>query len=599
MPPLHPKRFTRIVRAISTAIALQLTLAPVAPSVQAKLAGVYCPILLDARHDPDLMSRLESKSRMRKKKKLMPDGSASREVSIVTLLERKAGQMGGMDEQPDPAAGFVLKAGDPLLKPGMEPGVYWTNSGRYVTRTESITRGAQGGRRLGEKYELVMQYRAPDGTILHQQGGYADPDSSWGWDVRFEIQVDDHGREELVLTQGAMPLVDGKLPGIKAHNNMRARAVFKIDRVEDGRIYATYEGPILDYHPDKSGDWIQYETVKGPKGEPIHIVKSAHGYGENYIPDLKDPQRMWKDEYGYTVRIFDMVVQETHVRWPNGHVEKIPSRTRGIAYRMDPKNPSKRVPAGTKLPNGEPADHGIVIVSEELPTTGQPAKSTLRIQDRYMKDAEVLEVRTLNMDGTVTVQKNPKGPVRITLVEGFNMVPGIVRLPSGKEFHVGTFSASEYTWGGILDDGTKPGRYGSYVAFRERRAGPLGLFKVVTDKNGNDFHDFLEAFGELYGFGWGPGRPQAYQDEFGHWWMDVHAVDTDLLRKDLPKAGFPDTPEKFADGYRRQKIRVPIKWVEKNGMPAFEIDDPQVMSEIRQYLKKKAAEATRAKKRAA
>jgi hypothetical protein len=509
-------------------------------------------------------------------------------VKIKTNIQRRAEQSKGLDESADPAAPFTLSETDER-PPGLPAGTYWLNSGQYGFYSKDVNSGLRGGPRATTRFEIVYLHETPGGKILPQQGGYADPDSSWGWDGRFELQPKEGGGTELVITQGAMELPtkhEGVRPGgpemplIKWHNFSRNRHVFKPLKFENGKLYALDQGSILDMKPvdplGQEGDWVAYDPA-------TKQLKHAHGYGENFIPDPGDPRRIWKDEYGYPIRIFDMVVEQTNLQMLDGSIHKVPSATRAIAFRMDPKNPSKRVASGTKLPNGEPADLGIVIMSEENPTDpSTPLPSTIRMED--LGRAKNVERRTVNPDNTVTVLIDP--PVKsATLIEGFNPVPGIVTLPSGKKYYLGTFSASEYTAGAKPETGEKLWRYGSYLSFRAASDGPLGKYVPVTriTSKGLDLADVLEDFTELYALSWGAGRPQIYQDDDGRWWADVHAVDTDLLRKGIPKAGYPQSARVFADEYRRLKISVPIRWTEKEGQPWFEIDDPAVNAAIEDY----------------
>lgn len=57
----------------------------------------------------------------------------------------------------------------------------------------------------------------------------------------------------------------------------------------------------------------------------------------------------------------------------------------------------------------------------------------------------------------------------------------------------------------------------------------------------------LELFTEHYKLSWGAGRPQAYQDDSGEWWLDVHAVDVDLLPEGSLASGYPASAQMFAD----------------------------------------------------
>jgi hypothetical protein len=513
--------------------------------------------------------------------------------------------MGGFDESADPAAPFWFGKNDPR-PPGMPAGVYWSNSGKYFFRSDSIDAGLHGGPRASERFEFVFEYRTPDGKIVAQRGGYADADSSWGWDGRFEYQPDGEGGYELVVTQGAMELPAkmrgahpgvGELPEVAKHNASRSRHVFKPIKFADGKLYLLDQGSILGNVPDLNGDWISFETTTGADGKAVHRLTSAHGYGENFIPLASDPRKMATDEFGYPIRIFDMVTAEAHLeRTVNGRTvfAKEPVTTRSIAYRMDPKNPAKRVARGTLLPNGKPADEGIVIMAEDLPENpNQPLKSTVRMAN--LKKGKIVELRTVNMDGTVKVNRDFHGNLSATLVEGFNPVAGAVTFPSGKKYYLGTFSASEYTAGAVAPDGGKKFRYGAYLGFRPAEEGFLGRYRPVTEMtdHGVDFADTLEDFTELYGLAWGTGRPQAYQDDLGNWWLDVHFVDADLLKEGLPRSGYPVDASDFADGYRRHKASIPIRWTERNGQPWLEIDDPDVAAALVKYRAAKARRAGR------
>ncbi len=577
-----------------------------APAVP--FSPVYCPLLFRIGDLPTQF-RLTQKSNWRMMD-LNLNAPPERRVKMRTNIDRRAGQLGGMDESADPAAPF--KFGKKEVRPeGMPAGAYWTNSGKYFFRSDSVTSGLHGGGSATETFEFVFMHETPDGKIVHQSGGYAAPDSSWGWDGRFELQPVGAGKYELVITQGSMEqprkMRGGaqsaqELPEVSKNNASRSRHLFKPIKFEEGKLYVLDQGPILGNVPDINGDWISFEPVVGKSGETTNRLTHAHGYGENYFPVAGDPRKIATDEYGYPVRVFDMVTAEVHIeRIVNGEkvIKKEPATTRSIAYRMDPKNPSRRVPPGTLLPNGKPADEGIVIMAEDLPEApGTPLKSTRRMMN--LADGKLLEVRKVDMDGTVRIAKNVDGlpaeeRLPSTLVEGFNPVPGVVTLPSGKKYYLGTFSASEYTAGALAKDGKKDFRYGTYIGFRPAEDGFLGRYRPVTamTDQGLDFADALEDFTELYGLGWGAGRPQAYQDEAGKWWMDVHFTDNDLIGEGLPTSGFPARHEDFADAYRRHKATLPIRWTEKNGQPWFEIDDPAVESALKKFRARKAAKAAR------
>lgn len=562
-------------------------------AAEPKIAAVYCSLLLK-KSDPQLLLRLKAKSRWHQ----ADIGTLlERRVKLRTNLQRKAGQRKGLDESADPAAPFTIGKNDPHV-PGMPLGVYWSNSGQYFFHSPTISAGLHGGPRATRRYEFVYMYRTPDGRIVHQQGGYADAGSSWGWDGRFEYQPDGNGGYELVVTQGSMELPSkmrgapadaADLPEVSKHNASRSRHVFKVVKFENGKLYLLDEGSILGNRPDINGDWISYETKRLPDGRVIHLESSAHGYGENFIPLATDHRKLWSDEFGYPIRIFDLVTREVHIeKWVDGKkiIVKEPATTQSVAYRMDPKNASKRVARGILLPNGKAADEGILIMAEDLPKNpGVIMKSSVRMKQL---SGNLVEVRTLNLDGTVLVERGGTQAYTSTLVEGFNPVPGVVKFPSGHSYYLGTFSASEYTAGAKPEKGKKQWRYGAYLGFRFADVGPLGRYTPVIEETveGRDFVDFLEEFTELYGLSWGAGRPQVYRDERGGWWLDVHFVDTDRLPEGLPKAGYPEHSSDFADAYRRHKASLPIRWVEKNGQPAFEIDDPAVHAEILRYRKK-------------
>ncbi len=584
-------RFVRGSRWFFLSVCLGLSSG--AYSAPPKLSGVYCPLLAAPQKDPQQLDRLLTKSEWRRRKILLKNGAAPDEIVFLSNLERRAGQMGGKQESADPSDYFKFSKNDPLLPAGMPAGVYSSNSGKYFYRYDSFEDAHLGGQGAAETFEFVYQHRLPDGRIVAQSGEYAAPDSSWGWDGRFEIQTDIDGRDELVITQGAMELPRklrganadaGDLPKISRHNYARTRHVFKVEKFENGKLYVIDQGSILGMEPDATGDWISYQAVRRSDGATQNLLKHAHGYGENFIPDPKDTRRMWKDDDGYVIRIFDMVVEEVHVEWPGGRIEKIPSKTRAIGYRMDPRDPSKKVAPGTLLSNGKPADAGIVFMSEELPgRPGSVAKSARR--GHSIAGAKVLEVRTVNMDGTVTVEKNPTRPITISLVEGFNPVAGEVTLPSGKRVYLGTYSAGEYTWGGILENGDKPGRYGTYIGYRLVEEGRVGPYRPVTElrKGEMDFLDHFEDLTEYANLIWGIGRPQAYKTPFGKWRVIAHAGDGDTLRKGLPKAGYPASHKDFDEGYRRMKIDIPIRWGELNGEPVIELNDLTVREKVRQY----------------
>ena len=580
-------------------LLLSLVIGIRAIPAQASLVDtVYCywKVLVADEH-ADL--RRAWKLEMRKKISERLDHS-DRQVSIKTNIDRQAGEIGGRDESADPAAPFVIRKGDPRPR-GMPNGTYWSNSGKYLYRSDTILSGNSGGLEASEIFEMVYLHRKSDGTLVAQTGDYAS--GSWGWDGRFVYEEGKDGKIRLKVTQGAMDLpweLEGgarkknlpDLPAVGPQNYSRSRHSFVPWKFEDGKLYVIDEGSILGGAANTKGDWLNIRQSVDASGKKIFTLIRAHGYGENFIPSVEDPRKMWKDEEGYPIRIFDLVTREIHIRRPNGHLEKIPATTGSIAYRMDPKNPSKRVAEGVKLRDGSAANAGIVIATGALDgAPGGLAPASLR--DHDLTNGVIEEERIVHMDGTVEVRPFPKSVDPATLVEGLNIAPGVIRLPNGKEFYVGTFSAGEYTAGGVrkLQDLSESARrYGVYLAFRPAETGPLGRYEIATEKRPDgtlDFADCLQEFTEFFGFGWGVGRAQAYQDEKGRWWIDAHGVDLDLLPPHLP-AGDPRDWDAFTKVYRRLKLSIPIRWVEKNGMPSFVVDDPAVERALEKFREERS-----------
>jgi len=547
--------------------------------------GVYAPAINELRprlgaltpDDEKKIWRMRAKTAWRRADTAPAGAPAERRPKIKTNIERKAFQSGGLDESADAAPPFVIGKSDPRPA-NMPEGAYWLNSGRSGYYSPTINGGLRGGPRASERFEIVYQFRSPSGQIVAQRGGYAAPNSSWGWDGRFEYQPLPQGGHELIVTQGSMELpskLQGAQPGspdlpqVWEDNPTRSRHIYRIEKYQPAtrsrpaRLYVTDEGSILNKRPSTERRWIEADA----SGTLTH----AHGYGENFIPDPRDPRKMWVDPDGYTWRVFDMVTEETTVRMPDGSIRMNPTETRSVGYRMDPKNPSKVVPRGTKLPNGDPADAPVFFTSPFFPGTRKPLPSAVRTL--FDNQGTPIERRVIGLDGKVSLQTENLKATPPVLVEGFNHAPRAVVI-EGESYYVMTGSGGEYTSGGIRVGTETPTQYGAYLVYRPFKAGPIGEYTPALNAAGDDFEDMLRAATEGYGWSWGLGRPQTYQDELGRWWVDAHGVDVDLLPAHLPQSGYPPSAKDFQDRYRRLKISIPIQWIKRNGQPAFKVDWP-------------------------
>lgn len=172
-------------------------------------ASVYAPVIdeWNARGTKLSLSENEKLWRMHRKAEWrLPDAGPEgappeNRIKLLTQRDRKAYQWGGEDEKADPAAPFTMKKGYPRPK-GMPLGSYNLSSGSWGLRYESTA--AMLRNETPTEFEIVYQQVTHDGQIVTQHGGYADPNSSRGWDGRLEYQPDGKGRREIVITQGAM-----------------------------------------------------------------------------------------------------------------------------------------------------------------------------------------------------------------------------------------------------------------------------------------------------------------------------------------------------------------------------------------------------------
>jgi hypothetical protein len=480
----------------------------------------------------------------------------------------------------------------------MPAGVYQLSSGNHAYLFKSTQDLLKNKR--PEAFEIVYQQQTRDGKWVTQTGGYAAPDSSRGWDGRFEYQPNGKGGYELIVTQGSMELPVNfrgtasnarELPHVAEDNPTRSRHIYTpvqwipASKGKRAQLVVRDQGSILNMQPSVERRWIEIDETTG---KLLH----AHGYGENFVPDPADPRKMWVDPDGYTWRIFDMVTAETKIKNPDGTFRYIPTETRSVAFRMDPKNPSKKVPDGVLLPNGKPANAPVFLTHNYFPGTNTPIPATVRYA--FDTRGHAVEKRVLQEDGTVKVisENVPQGEPAV-LTEGFNLVPGTVRI-GNKEYFLGTNSAGEYTSGGV-PDGKKETQYGSYLWVRSKEEGPIGPYRPILTSDGKDFHDMTKELTQMYGMSWGIGRGQAFKDdvfnvvyENGRYWLKAHGVDVDLLAADHPQMGYPETAKQFADDYRRHQLTIPISFVEKDGKPSIQVDDPKVMRDLAEWRKRRA-----------
>jgi len=560
--------------------------------------SVYQRAVLDMKSHVDTLTAAEREKLWRMANKLSwrhaEDSAAhqpaSRRITMNTNRRRKAHQSGGWDESPDPAPPFEMKPTDPRPA-GMPAGVFQLSSGNsgYLFRsTQDLLKNKKS-----EPFEIVYQQVTSDGRVVTQKGGYAAPDSSRGWDGRFEFQPDGKGGHELIVTQGAMelpvnyrgaPAGSRDLPHVADDNATRSRHIFTpiqwipASPGKRAQLVVRDQGSILNMKPSVEKRWI--ETDKN--GRLLH----AHGYGENFVPDPADPRKMWVDQDGYSWRIFDMVTAETKIENPDGSFRYIPNETRAVAYRMDPKNSSKVVSEGVLLPNGKPANAPVFLTGNHFPGTQERIPATVRYA--FNTHGKAVEKRYLQEDGTVkSIVHNVPQDEPAVLNEGFNPVSKPIRI-NNHEYYLGVNSAGEYTSGGV-PGGDQETQYGIYLWFRNKKDGPIGRYQPVMTPDGKDFHDMTKDLTQMYGLSWGIGRGQAFQDEYGQWWLKAHGVDVDLLPDTHPQFGYPPTAQQFADDFRRHQLTIPISFVEKNGLPAIQIDDPKVARDLAEWRNRRSS----------
>ena len=167
----------------------------------------YCSLRSEISESTEKDLRLVVKDEMRQE----TNGEDLRKVKIFTNRKRIAGQQGGPDEKPDPAAPFIISEAEGKLY-GLPAGVYLFSSGKtfyYAKNLKDFHRGGPSGKKA---YELVVSYVMADGREVEQAGGYAAANSSRGWDARLELEPLSDGSYRLVVTQGAMEL-PAKLEG--------------------------------------------------------------------------------------------------------------------------------------------------------------------------------------------------------------------------------------------------------------------------------------------------------------------------------------------------------------------------------------------------
>ena len=557
-------------------------------------ASVYAPVIdeWNTRGTKLSLSEKEKLWRMHRKAEWrLPDAGLEgappeNRIKLLTQRDRKAYQWGGEDEKADPAAPFTMKKGYPRPK-GMPLGSYNLSSGSWGLRYESTA--AMLRNETPTEFEIVYQQVTHDGQIVTQHGGYADPNSSRGWDGRLEYQPDGKGGREIVITQGAMELPGNlqgaergvrPLPEVSRDNEFRARHLFKMQEWipakngQSAKLIVRDAGSILDFKPTTERRYIQV----GQDGNLIH----AHGYGEVPIPDPADPQKVWVDpKTNRTYRVFDMVTKETTYEetLPNGEVIRrfVPTETKSVGVAMDSLNPSKRDP---KAPY-------VFFTQNQIPGTDTPMPATIRYA--YKTEGKAVEQRILQPDGKVKIITDniPQNEPAL-LGEGLNFAERPVKI--GKEsFYVATNSGGEYTSGGLPVKNQK--FYGTYFWLRNVKEGPVGPYHPVMTADGKDMKDMFREVTQMYGGSWGIGRTQLFDPELEYLWAKAHMHDVDLLPDNperFPHSGYPREGEVFANAYRRHQLAFPVEVVVENGQPVLQIADPRVRADLIAWRKRQA-----------
>lgn len=543
--------------------------------------SVYAPIISEWRQRATSLSRVEKEKLWRMSTKnawrqsdfehaALPE----RRMKLLTNRERKAFDWGGADENADPAAPFVIHAND-VRPTGMPTGSYSLSSGKtgyLYSSTEKMLRNENP-----VAFEIEFQQVSHDGRIAVQQGGYASPDGSWGWDGRFELQPDGKGDHELIMTQGAMELPVNLVgsdanaplsPQVSRDNEFRSRHLFRLTEWvpsknnHPAKLIVRDEGSIFRFKPTTEHRWIQADS----KGKLLH----AHGYGENFLPDDKDPRKLWTDAEGYSWRVFDMVTEETTL----DSKRFVPTETRSVAVAMDRKDASR-------IDKNKPF---VFLTSNRRPDTSEPYPATVRYA--YDTSGVATEKRFIHGAGHVdTVTQNISQNTVALLNEGLNFFQEPITLKN-KSYFVGTNSAGEYTSGGLREDGQK--FYGTYLWYREASQGRIGEYLPVLDESGHDLKDMFREVTQMYGGSWGIGRVQLFK-EGNEIWAKAHMVDVDLLPNDrerFPLSGYPREGEVFTHSYRRHQILIPVRFIEKKGQPFLEVADPQVTKDLKAWRKR-------------
>ncbi|MBC7397151.1 MAG: hypothetical protein H7333_06880 [Bdellovibrionales bacterium] len=549
---------------------------------------VYAPVIQKWKRSGNVLDKLQVERLWRMSRKLewrqtdlLPSCAlAERRIKLLTQKSWQAYQWGGDDESADPAAPFVIQDSDP--KPaGMPAGSYAMNSGRiahYYSSTNAMLRNEEP-----VSFEIEFQQVARDGRIAIQKKGSTEAGESLGWDGRFEYQPDTNGAFELVITQGAMELPVNLVgaspkaplsPRVSEHNQFRSRHLFKLRKWVPARrnklakLIVRDAGSILGFKPTIEQRYIQMDK----KGVLIH----AHGYGENFFPDPLNPQKPWIDEGGYLWRAFDMVTRETTLakKSRSGKIEQwtIPTETRAVAVRMDPKKPFKM----------DPNASFVFLTSNEIPGTHQPLPATVRYA--FNTKGRAIEQRWINEAGNVEVTSTsvPQSAPAL-LNEGLNFAERPVVL--GREsFYIATNSGGEYTSGGLPRPNQK--FYGTYLWYRNVKEGRIGAYHPVLTADHQDAKDMFREITQMYGASWGIGRAQIFGGNQDSLWAKAHMVDVDLLNEDqvnFPPSGYPSNNAVFTHAYRRHQIEIPIEIVEENSEPVIQVSDPQVKEDLKAW----------------
>ncbi len=526
--------------------------------------------------------RMSRKAEWRSSDSLPLNAEPEKRIKLLTNRDWRAYQWGGPEESADPAAPFVIQANDSRPK-GMPTGSYALSSGKighWYPTTRAMLRNEKP-----VLFEIEFQQLAHDGRVVIQQKTPLEANESLGWDGRFEYQTGKSGDLEIVLTQGAMELPINLIgaapnaplsPRVSQHNQFRSRHLFRLrewvpaKRNHLAKLIVRDVGSILNFTPTTELRYIQADS----KGKLQH----AHGYGENFFPDPKNPQMPWRDEEGFLWRVFDMVTRETTIEKTTlDRVERftIPTETRAVAIRMDKANSSQR----------DPDSKFVFLTSNFINDSITPLPATIRYA--FDTRGKAVELREILEDGSVRIQTDsvPQNAPAL-LNEGLNFFEQVVTLGMHSYF-LSTNSGGEYTSGGLPSPNQR--FYGTYLWYRKVEEGRIGPYRPVMNEAGSDALDMFKEITQMYGASWGIGRAQIFGAQANSLWAKAHMVDVDLLPEDsvrFPHSGYPPENDVFTHAYRRHQIEIPILVKEERGLPTLEVADPQVQADLVEWRKR-------------